>query len=208
MLGRRKARVLPLPVRAAPRTSRPSSRGGTVRAWTSVIFEKPISERAAIVCCERLSEANEVSAGMPLASDDEAVGGMAEVEVEGSGSSSAGGAEDEAEVEATGAAADGGRSVCVSSSFDDGSASSASCSAVARASSAFLSEAAALAFLSALADGLAAAVEVEATSLSATATLSGVAPSVALPVLLGRLRLRLLLSTWPAGGLAIGASAI
>jgi hypothetical protein len=145
-----------------------------------------------------------VSAGMPLGSDDDVVGGMAEAEVEGSGSSSAAGADDEDEDEATGAAAGGGRSVCVSSSSDEASASSASCSAAALASSAFLSEAAALAFLSALADGLG-AVEDEATSFSSTAAVS---PSAAgLAVLLGRLRLRLVLSTCPAGGLAIGASA-
>ena len=42
-----KAAVLPLPVSALPRTSRPSRAGGIARAWIGVGSEKPRSSRAA-----------------------------------------------------------------------------------------------------------------------------------------------------------------
>ena len=51
--GMRKARVLPEPVRAAPRTSLPVRRTGIDLAWTGVIVARPISERARVVGSER-----------------------------------------------------------------------------------------------------------------------------------------------------------
>lgn len=53
MEGMRKARVLPEPVRAAPRTSLPVRRTGMDLAWTGVIVVRPISERARLVGSER-----------------------------------------------------------------------------------------------------------------------------------------------------------
>ena len=49
----RKARVLPEPVRAAPRTSLPVRRTGMDFAWTGVIVVRPISESARVVDSER-----------------------------------------------------------------------------------------------------------------------------------------------------------
>ena len=51
--GMRKARVLPEPVRAAPRTSLPVRRTGMDFAWTGVIVVRPISESAREVDSER-----------------------------------------------------------------------------------------------------------------------------------------------------------
>ena len=53
MAGMRKARVLPEPVRAAPRTSLPVRRTGMDFAWTGVIVVRPISESAREVDSER-----------------------------------------------------------------------------------------------------------------------------------------------------------
>ena len=53
MEGMRKARVLPEPVRAAPKTSLPVRRTGMDLAWTGVIVDKPISESARVVDSER-----------------------------------------------------------------------------------------------------------------------------------------------------------
>ena len=53
MAGMRKARVLPEPVRAAPRTSLPVRRTGIDFAWTGVIVVRPISESAREVDSER-----------------------------------------------------------------------------------------------------------------------------------------------------------
>ena len=57
-LGTRKAIVLPLPVRAAPSTSLPASKGGIVRAWTSVMVSNPMRSIAAVVGGERLRVEN------------------------------------------------------------------------------------------------------------------------------------------------------
>lgn len=53
MAGRRKARVLPEPVFAAPSTSLPANRGGIVRACTAVNFVKAILLMALIDCCDK-----------------------------------------------------------------------------------------------------------------------------------------------------------
>jgi hypothetical protein len=58
MAGRRKASVLPLPVRAAPRTSRPARRMGMEADWMGVVWVKPISERARSVGEHSGSELN------------------------------------------------------------------------------------------------------------------------------------------------------
>ena len=58
MAGRRKASVLPLPVRAAPRTSRPARSMGMEADWMGVVWVKPISERARSVGEHSGSEVN------------------------------------------------------------------------------------------------------------------------------------------------------
>lgn len=58
MAGRRKASVLPLPVRAAPRTSRPARSMGMEADWMGVVCVKPISERARKVGEHSGSEVN------------------------------------------------------------------------------------------------------------------------------------------------------
>lgn len=62
----RNANVFPDPVLAAPRTSFPASRGGIARAWTDVIFEKPISDRAFDVFSESSRSENGVADGSLL----------------------------------------------------------------------------------------------------------------------------------------------
>jgi len=64
-LGTRNASVFPEPVRAAPRTSLPASKGGIVRAWTSVIVSYPIVAMPAIVGFESESDANVLSLRIP-----------------------------------------------------------------------------------------------------------------------------------------------
>lgn len=61
MLGIKNAKVFPLPVRAAPNTSRPASRGGIVRAWTGVMRVIPIAAKPSSVFVDRSRELNEVS---------------------------------------------------------------------------------------------------------------------------------------------------
>ena len=61
----RNARVFPEPVRAAPRTSRPASRGGMVRACTSVICVYPSSAMPAMVFLDKPSESKVLSLRMP-----------------------------------------------------------------------------------------------------------------------------------------------
>lgn len=51
----RNARVLPDPVRAAPRTSFPASSRGIDLAWTGVIVDSPISFSALFVCSDSSS---------------------------------------------------------------------------------------------------------------------------------------------------------
>lgn len=54
----RNARVLPDPVRAAPRTSFPANSKGIDFAWTGVIVERPISFSALFVCSDSSSVEN------------------------------------------------------------------------------------------------------------------------------------------------------
>ena len=63
--GMRNASVLPEPVRAAPRTSRPARRGGMVLACTSVIFACPSSMMPAMVGLDRVMESNVLSLRIP-----------------------------------------------------------------------------------------------------------------------------------------------
>ena len=67
MLGIKNAKVFPLPVRAAPSTSRPASRGGIVRAWTGVMRVMPIAAKPSRVFLDKSRELNEVSSrGVPV----------------------------------------------------------------------------------------------------------------------------------------------
>mmetsp|Transcript_21272 Transcript_21272/g.72050 ORF Transcript_21272/g.72050 Transcript_21272/m.72050 type:complete len:223 (-) Transcript_21272:19-687(-) len=58
--GTRKASVLPEPVLALPRTSRPSSMGAMDRSWIFVMFSKPISFKASCVLSVSGSESKRV----------------------------------------------------------------------------------------------------------------------------------------------------
>lgn len=51
--GIKNAKVFPLPVLAAPSTSFPASKGGIVRAWTSVIVSNPILPIAEVVAGDK-----------------------------------------------------------------------------------------------------------------------------------------------------------
>jgi len=63
--GMRNASVLPEPVRAAPSTSRPDSRCGTVRACTSVMYVKPMSAMPFAVSSDTSSVLNSMALMMP-----------------------------------------------------------------------------------------------------------------------------------------------
>ena len=82
MAGRRKARVLPEPVRAAPKTSLPARRTGMDLAWMGVMVVMSISERARVVGVER----SRVEKGSrPEAAAGVGVGAVGSVGLEGEG---------------------------------------------------------------------------------------------------------------------------